>query len=265
MPPTSVTPPAARSLRERIEAGEKLLGALLRLPNAALTEAAGLHGFDFVIFDCEHGPADVGLVLDHVMICRAVGVPALVRLPGGDHDTILRVLDAGATGLLVPRISAAADIRATVAAASYPPLGTRGFAVYTPAGRLGLTPAAAHLERTNRELVVIAMVEDAAGVAAADDIAAEPGVLGTLVGPADLSVDLGHAGLVTHPDVVDGITRVHDATRAAGAAVMVITGRPAAAAAAYAAGAQLVLINLAMTLNDALAGLVAVRDAAVAG
>lgn len=250
------------SLRERIDRGDRLLGALLRLPAHSLTEAAGLHGFDFVVFDCEHGPADVGLVLDHVMICRAVGVPALVRLPGGDHDTILRVLDAGAIGLLVPRISAAADIGRTVAAASYPPLGSRGFAVYTPAGRLGMTPAAEHLDRVNRELVVIAMIEDAAGIEAAGAIAAEPGVAATLVGPADLSVDLGHAGRTDHPDVVAGIARVHAATRAAGAAVMVISGRPAAAAAAYAAGAQLVLVNLAMTINDALAGLTAVRDAA---
>lgn len=262
MPPMTQTPAPAPSLRDRITGGEKLLGALLRLPNGALTEAAGLHGFDFVIFDCEHGPADIGLVLDHVMICRAVGVPALVRLPGGDHDAVLRVLDAGATGLLVPRISSAADIRAVIGAASYPPVGHRGFAVYTPAGRLGLTPAADHLARTNRELVVIAMIEDATGIAAAGEIAAEPGVLATLVGPADLSVDLGHAGRTDHPDVVDGIARVHEATRASGSAVMVITGRPAAAAAAYAAGAQLVLINLAMAVNDTLAALVDVRDAA---
>jgi 4-hydroxy-2-oxoheptanedioate aldolase len=234
----------------------------VRLPNTALTEAAGLHGFDFVIFDCEHGPADVSLVLEHLMICRAVGVPALVRLPGGDTDGVLRVLDAGATGLLVPRIAAAADVRATVAAASYPPRGTRGFAVYTPAGRYGLTAPAEHLTRTNDELVVIAMIEDAAGIAAAGEIAAEPGVAGTLVGPADLSVDLGHGGRTDHPDVVAGIAAVHAATREAGAAVMVITGRPAAAAAAFAGGAQLVLINLAMTVNDALAVLVAVRDEA---
>ena len=76
-----------------------------------------------------------------MVIGRAVGMPVLVRIPAGDADGILRVLDAGATGLLVPRISAAGDIRRAIAAAAYPPLGERGFATYTPAGRYGLAPA----------------------------------------------------------------------------------------------------------------------------
>ena len=265
MTASSVGPSSAAAtsgLAARIAAGERLLGGLLRLPNELLIESAGLHGFDFAILDCEHGPAEISLILHHVMIGRAVGMPVLVRLPAGDADGILRVLDAGAIGLLVPRISDAGDVRRAIGAAAYPPQGERGFATYTTAGRYGLTPAPDHLAAAAASLVVFAMIEDSVGVDNAAAIVAEAGVTGTMVGPADLSVNLGRVGAVTHPDVVAATRQVHEATRAAGRAVMVIVGRPEAAAAAYAAGAQLVLINLAQPVNDALAGMIGVRNAA---
>ena len=106
------------------------------------------------------------------------------------------------------------------------------------------------------------MIEDGVGVANAAAIAAEPGVTGTMVGPADLAVNLGRVGAVTHPEVVAATAHVHEATRFAGRAVMVIVGRPDAAAAAFTAGAQLVLVNVAQSVNDALAALVGIRDRA---
>lgn len=252
----------ASGLRARIESGGRLLGALLRLPNSYLTELAGLHGFDFVIFDCEHGPADIGLLLEHILVSRAVGLPVLVRLPGTEVDAMLRVLDAGATGLLVPRVSTAADIRRTIEAASYPPNGSRGFAVYSPAGRYGMDAGSAHLAAAAANLVIIAMIEDGVGVENAAEIAAVPALTGILVGPADLSVSLGHQANVAHPEVVSRTAQVHQATRAAGVAVMVIVGRPAAAAAAFEAGAQLVLVNVAQSINDVFAALTTVREIA---
>ena len=262
MPLTGFETAASSSLqplRARIARGERLIGALLRLPNAYLTELAGLHGFDFVIFDCEHGPADISVLLEHILVSRAVGLPVLVRLPGTEVDTMLRVLDAGASGLLVPRIATAGDIRRAIEAASYPPNGSRGFALYTPAGRYGMSAGPRHLADAAANLVIIGMIEDGVGVANAAEIAAVPGLTGTLVGPADLSVSLGHEGNTAHPDVVSSTAAVHVATRGAGAAVMVIVGRPVAAAAAYEAGAQLVLVNVAQSINDAFASLVAMR------
>jgi 4-hydroxy-2-oxoheptanedioate aldolase len=251
-------------LAQRISSGDRLLGALLRLPNEYLVEAAGLHGFDFVIFDCEHGPADLGLIHHHIAIARSVFVPVLVRIPGTDTDGILRVLDAGAAGLLVPRVSTAADIRRTVAAASYPPTGSRGFATYTPAGRYGLIAPAQHLSAAGDHLVVLAMIEDAVGVDNAAEIAGTEGVNGTLVGPADLAVNLGVVGDLTAAEVVTSTRAVHTATRAAGRAVMVIVGRAASASDAYAQGAQLVLVNVAQSVNETLSGLIEARNRSAA-
>lgn len=245
-------------LADRIRRGERLLGGLLRLPNAYLTELCGLHRLDFVAFDCEHGPREISVLHQHVLTARAHGLETLVRLPFADSDTVLRALDAGASGIIAPRVSTADQARSAVAAASYPPQGVRGFATYTPAGRYGLQPAAAHLDDAARRLVVVVMIEDQAGVDSAADIVAVPGVSASLVGPADLAVSVGLAGQVTHPRIVEATRSVHEATRAAERAVMVIVGTAAAAAAAYGSGAQIVLYNLALAINTCFTELTAV-------
>jgi len=246
-------------LSERIRAGEKLLGGLLRMPNLYLTELGGLHDMDFVVFDCEHGPSEIALLQQHILVAHAHGVETLVRLPGSDQETMLRALDAGAAGLVVPRVSTAQQAQSAVNSASYPPRGSRGFATYTPAGRYGLAAAQNHLADAIRRLVIIAMIEDDAGVSNAAAIAAVNGITGVLVGPADLAVASGVPGQTGHEQILRSTGLVHAAAHQAGCAVMVIVGSQRTASSAFAAGAQLVLCNVAQALNEVFAGLVATR------
>lgn len=246
-------------LSERIQAGDKLIGGLLRMPNPYLTELCGLHGMDFVVFDCEHGPSEIAMLHQHVLVARAYGLDTLVRLPDSAPDTTLRVLDAGAAGLVVPRVSTAQQAQAVVASATYPPGGSRGFATYTPAGRYGLTPAQDHLADAARRRIIIAMIEDQAAVSNAAAIAAVDGITGLLVGPADLAVASGLPGQTAHEQILRATGLVHAAARRAGRAVMVIAGGPRTASAAFAAGAQLVLCNVAQALNEVVAALAATR------
>lgn len=251
-------PPAKATLAQRIARGDTLVGGLLRLPNQYLTSVAGLGEFDFIAFDCEHGPSEIGVLLEHIVIAKANGLEVLVRIPAEEEHSILRVLDAGASGLILPRISTPDKAVAAVQSASYPPVGTRGFATYTPAGNYGLVSALDHLTASAARLVVIAMIEDAVGVDNAAQIAGTAGVSGTLVGPADLAVNLGHPGEVAHPEVLQSTQLVHDATRSAGAAVTVIVGSSAAAAKAMEQGAQIILYNVAVAINTMFADLLSV-------
>jgi 4-hydroxy-2-oxoheptanedioate aldolase len=246
-------------LSERIRVGEKLIGGLLRMPNPYLTELCGLHGMDFVVFDCEHGPSEIALLHQHVLVARAYGLETLVRLPGSDQDAMLRALDADAAGLVVPRVSTADHAQSVVNSATYPPQGSRGFATYTPAGRYGLATAQDHLADSARRRVIIAMIEDEAAVSSAAAIAAVDGITGLLVGPADLAVASGLPGQTGHERILRSTELVHAAAHRAGCAVMVIVGSPRAASSAFAAGAQLVLCNVAQALNEGFAGLVATR------
>ncbi len=246
---------AGPSFAARLRAGERLLGPLLRMPNEVLVELTGLVGMDFVVVDTEHGPGDQIPLTAHLVAARAAGLAALVRV--GAVGELLRVLDLGADGVIYPHVGSVAQARAVVAATRYPPAGERGFATYSRSGRYGLASADAHLEHSAANTAVILMIEDAEGVAAAAEIAALDGVDGLFVGPADLSVSLGHPGQPGHPEVVAAIATVHAAARRAGKAVVTICADAATARAHFDAGSTAVMYNLLSAqgaLFQALAG-----------
>ncbi|MEV8565165.1 aldolase/citrate lyase family protein [Streptomyces sp. NPDC051322] len=244
-----------RSLKQRLAAGERLYGALLRLPSETLVEMAGVAGLDYVVIDCEHGPADMTVLQHHVTAAAAQGLDVLVRVGMSEPALALRCLDLGAAGLIHPHVDSAQDARQAVAADRYPPLGRRGFATYSRAGRFGTVSAADHLAAAEQTLVV-AMIETARACAVAEEIVSTEGVDAVLVGPADLAADCGFPG----QDVIDGlIATAHRATRAAGRSVMTIVPGAAGARAAEQAGAQLVLYNMAHVLMDTFRALVPPR------
>lgn len=232
------------SLRARARAGEKLLGALLRMPSEELVEMLAVAEFDFVLIDCEHGPADITALRNHIALAAAHGVPVVVRVGENDRGQILRVLDQGAEGILAPHLDTAADAAALVDASLYPPVGSRGFATYSRAGRFGEVAPAAHLEWYLENTLVLGMIESPGGVTNVDAIVATPRLDGILVGPADLAASTGPDDL----PVPEAIAAVHTALAAAGSLRMDIVGTRAAAEASFAAGADLVVYNLASSL-----------------
>ena len=244
------------SLRARAEAGDRLLGALLRMPSEELVEMLAVARFDFVLIDAEHGPADLIALRQHIAVAAVHDVPVIVRVGEDDPGMILRVLDQGAQGVLVPHIDDAVAAAAVVSASHYPPLGTRGFATYSRAGRFGETPAEEHREWYLANTLVFGMVESPAGVTAAEAIARTPGLDGIMIGPADLAASSGPEDL----PVAEATAVVNRAIAAAGKLRMDIVGTPAAATAAFDDGARLVVYNLASSLMRHLHDLRAARD-----
>jgi 4-hydroxy-2-oxoheptanedioate aldolase len=245
--------PRLRSLKQRLADGEQLRGILLRLPSETLVEMAGVAGLDYVVIDCEHGPADTALLQHHLTAAAAHGLDVLVRVGTAEPALALRCLDLGAAGLIHPHVDGAEDARRAVAASHYPPWGERGFATYSRAGRFGTVTAAEHVT-ASRETLVVAMAETRRACEDADAITGTEGVDAVLVGPADLAADCGFP----EPAVVDALTaRVHDAARAHGRAVMTIVPHLDAALAAEREGARLVLYNTAQVLMDTFRSLAA--------
>ncbi|MBB4683436.1 HpcH/HpaI aldolase family protein [Amycolatopsis jiangsuensis] len=212
------------TLKQRLGSGERLLGGLLRLPSEFLVELAGVAGFDFVVLDCEHGPADLVPLQQHVIAARAHGLGVLVRVGSGEPALVLRVLDLGADGVIAAHVDTVDQARETVAAAHYPPLGGRGFATYSRAGRFGARGIAEHLERTAETTVVVPMIETPEAVAAAPEIFAVPGVDAVLVGPADLSVASGLTGGASEPRVRQALRDVAAAAERVGKPMVSIVG-----------------------------------------
>lgn len=203
-------------LKARIARKQTLYGIFVMVPSPAIVEMCGYNGLDYVILDAEHGPADTE-TLEHLLrAADASGIPAIVRVGGRAPDQILRVLDAGASGILVPHVITAEDTEAVVRAAHFPPRGVRGLATTSRAGRHGLVSAAEYIKAASEETVVIVQIEDRAALENVGAIARTPGLDAVFVGPADLATSLGHPGQVTHPDVVAGIAGIKREVTAAG-------------------------------------------------
>lgn len=245
-----MSPSGRRSLRARVDTGERLAGALVRMPCEEIVEMLGVAGLDFVLVDCEHGPDDLLALRQHIALAEAQDLPVLVRTPPGDAALVLRALDHGACGVVAAHVDSAADAERLVASAHYPPTGDRGFAVYSRAGRFGAVEVGAH-RRAAAETLVVAMIESPTAVRAAGEILATPGVDGYLVGSSDLAATSGPGD----PTPAEQTALVHAAGVAARSARLQLAGDREAAEAAWADGAQLVVYNLTQLLMGVLSGL----------
>ena len=243
------------SLRIRARRGERLIGALLRMPSEELVEMVAVAGHDFVLIDCEHGPADVIALRNHIALASLHGVPVIVRVGENEPGQILRVLDQGAEGILAPHLDSAADAERVVDAALYPPVGHRGFATYSRAGRFGEVAPAEHLNRYLENTLVLGMIESPRGVENAAAIIGVPRLDGIMVGPADLAASTGPEDI----PVADAIASVNAELSRAGSLRMDIVGSRAPAEAAFDDGAGLVVYNLAHSLMGHLRDLAAAR------
>jgi 4-hydroxy-2-oxoheptanedioate aldolase len=205
-----------RSLRERLIGQRALIGLLQTHPNAPIAEMAGMCGYDFLLLDGEHGVFSERDYLYALQALAAADVAALVRLAGHDTQAIGRYMDMGVDAIVVPNVSTAAQAEVLVRAMNYPPAGTRGVgAALHRATRYGLD-LQAHLRAPRERVCLLVMIESALGAANVEEILSVEGVDGVIIGPADLSADLGHAGDFSRPEYAQAVERVERAAVARG-------------------------------------------------
>ena len=173
-------------LRERLRRGELRHAAWLALRDPLAAEAIARSGVDLVVFDRQHGAIEDGDLIGLLQAAQPF-VPALVRLASVDPAAVTRALDLGADGVIVPLVGSVADARRAVAAALYPPAGTRSHGPLRAAVRHGPS----YRERVAEHALVIAMIETTNALADVEAIAAVPNLGGLFVGPADLGLALG--------------------------------------------------------------------------
>jgi 4-hydroxy-2-oxoheptanedioate aldolase len=215
--------------RARLADGQAVFGCLLRHPDAGIAELLALQGFDFVVFDGEHGTLTPQACEHLVRAVELHGVTPLVRVDENRAAPILRYLDAGALGCHIPGVDSPEDALRAVRAVKFRPDGDRGLAGSRASGFGPAGGYPAYIARANGETQVVVHVESAAGVDAADEIAAVDGVDVLLVGTLDLSHDLGRPGDLEHPDVIACAERVAAAAAASGKVLgAVVTDVPTA-------------------------------------
>jgi 4-hydroxy-2-oxoheptanedioate aldolase len=204
-------------VKEKLARGELVASMTVRLvPGVEIVRIAKSAGFDSLYIDLEHSSFSIHTASQISIMALEAGIPAFVRVPANTPEYISRVLDGGALGVIAPGVSSAAEARAVVAAAKYPPLGSRGVAPGLPHFEYRSVPATEALPAMNDATMVIVQFESAASLAAMEEIVAVEGVDMVMIGSNDLLADLGLAGQYDHPKLHEAYERTIAACRRRG-------------------------------------------------
>jgi len=168
----------------------------LSVPNGFTAEVMARQGFDALCVDMQHGLTDFSDLWPMLQAISQTDTVPVVRVPWNEPAIIMRALDAGAYGIIVPLINTAADAAKAVAACRYPPVGMRSSGPL----RAALYGGTNYQAEANDHIVVMAMIETKEGLANLDAICATPGLDAVYIGPADLSYALGLAPRGDNPD-----------------------------------------------------------------
>ncbi len=207
-------------LKPLLKNGGVAVGTWNVLPSDGVANVLAASGLDFIITDMEHGPATFETLESTVRAVESEGKTPIVRVPTLDESLILRALETGVHGIVVPQIQTEAQAIAAVDAVKYHPLGHRGLSPYTRSGGYTAQNAATLTSRENDRTMVILLVEGQEGLANLDRIAAVPGVDVIYLGIYDLSQAAGFPGEIRRPEVValvkENIGRIRSAGVSAG-------------------------------------------------
>jgi 4-hydroxy-2-oxoheptanedioate aldolase len=175
-------------------------------------ELAAAAGYDYVCIDLQHGLSDEWTMVSMLQATGAAGGTALVRPTWNEPGLIMRALDLGAAGVIIPLVSSPAEAERAVEACRYPPVGTRS---YGPS-RAELVLGSSVPEELAAAALCFVMIETREGLDQVEEIAATPGLDGLYIGPSDLSLALGITPRVGGPELEQAIARVLEAAHAHG-------------------------------------------------
>lgn len=247
---TQTTVPPNR-LRARLAEGRPLIGTMvveLRQPSIMFVLADA--GLDFCLIDSEHGPFSIESIATLSRAGRITGVTPIVRIPEITYAHITQPLDAGAQGIMIPRVTGPEQVRFCLECMKYPPDGRRGVVMargHTDFRGAG-GPLAESLAAMNRETFLVVQIETSEAVNRLDELLSIPGVDAALVGPTDLSVSLGIPGQMENPALSGAIERTIAACQKHAVVPAIHTNDVAATAAWARRGMRLVSISSEMGL-----------------
>lgn len=185
------------------------IGSWITLGHPAIAEIMAAAGFDWLVLDMEHSVLELSQVQSIIQVLDKQQCPAIVRLTSNHPDQIKRVMDAGATGVMVPMVKSAADAHAAVQSVYYPPRGQRGVGLARAQGYGASFPEYQCWLEENA--VVVVMIEHVDAVNVIDNILAVPGIDAYIIGPYDLSGSMGRPGDLNHPEVEAAIEHILEA------------------------------------------------------
>jgi 4-hydroxy-2-oxoheptanedioate aldolase len=213
----------------KLQAGQPAYGVLSTAADPQFAELFGLAGFDYYMVDV-------------IRACELVHMTPMVRIGSKDPKIVLQYLDAGMMGIMMPGLETVAEIRMLIDAVKYPPLGKRGMGITRASGYVVVgNEAVDYIDFSNEQTMVIPQFEDAALLDRFEEMIAQPGVDAVVIGPRDLSLNMGFPDGPNHPEVQEMIDSVVAICKKAGVAAGITAGSRADSAKQVARGATLIL------------------------
>jgi 4-hydroxy-2-oxoheptanedioate aldolase len=224
--------------------GEPAINGWLSISSSFSAEIMAAQGYDSLTVDIQHGIIDYAGAVTMLQAMRASGVTPLARVPWLDPGAIMKVMDAGAYGVICPMINSREQAERLVSYMRYPPDGTRSFGPT----RANFSAGAGYASEANGEILCIAMIETAEAMENLEEIVSTPGVDGVYIGPADLTLGVTNGRLAPgfdreEPEMVSAIQRILSASKDAGIRACLHCGTPEYAAKAIGWGFDLVTIS----------------------
>lgn len=222
------------TLKEKLQNHQQPIGTFFELGSANVAEALGKTGLDFIIIDNEHGPFEAESTLDYVRGALLGGVTPLARVREISRPAVLKLLDIGVHGLIVPDVHTVEQVQELVNYAKYAPIGKRGFC---PTRKdcwgfayPGTESVPVNMAVNNAETLLIPQCETVGCLENIETITAMEGVDGIFIGPFDLSISMGIPGQFDHPDFQAALKRVLEACHKNGKFCIYFTVNPDAIA-----------------------------------
>ena len=240
------------AVKARMLAGERTLGTFFETGSATVAECLGLAGLDYIIIDNEHGPFNPQSTLDFVRAAKLYGLTPFARVPEISREAILRQLDVGVMGLVIPDVRTVAEVEKIVEYGKYLPLGKRGVANSAGSGfwyedyaQHGLEH---YFEVSNRETMLLPQCETMECLNSLEEILRVEGIDGIYVGPFDLSAAMGKPGRFDDPELREAIRHIQRVCREAGKLSFIFAANEVAAAEDFALGYGSVTLGMDATI-----------------
>lgn len=211
-------------LKAWLKAGNTAVNGWCSIPSPITAEIIARQGYDTVTVDLQHGLLDYRDALVMAQAIAAADVPSLARVPWNEPGIIMKVLDAGFSGVICPMVNTREDAERLVQWTHYAPAGSRSFGPT----RAALLHGADYSVRADELVTVFAMIETREALANVGEIAAVPGIDGLYVGPSDLGLSLGYAPTLSPSEraVKDAMETIRAAAEARGLLAAVHCGSP---------------------------------------
>jgi 2-keto-3-deoxy-L-rhamnonate aldolase RhmA len=221
---SQITPPWENPVKKLLREGKPVVGATITVNSVDVAAHLASMAFDFLWIEMEHSPITLETLRNMVLATRGLRAVPFARVPVNELWTAKRVLDAGVAGVMFPFTSTPELAAQAVAACRYPPLGRRGSGANL--ARFCWPEPDSYHDSADRNVVVIAIIEEARAVENIDAIAATPGVDVLFIGTSDLSFSLGLRGRQDEPLLREAVGRVLEAGKRHGKAVGRPSGNP---------------------------------------